>query len=512
MNSSGARKNGNNEIVLTKSGYRFNLDDNYWVLDKNITVCISSVRDLLDRAIVQGYLQTLAFYARNYSPSHVKNINERFLCYLRASKSTVINELSLINYRSVRVSNTEWYLGTIRGFLKRWFYLGYPGISEEVIALLDSWRLKGNVKGDVIKRLDPIQGPLSNIELQGFNEGAVRAFESGNISLTDMAMGLAISNTGRRPIQISHLRLKDILKGKNKRGEDAYLLNMPRAKQRATTFRKLFSQFAITEELWTILSAQAEQVTRSVQSAVGFALPVLDQIELPLFPDMSKLKDKVSLSGLKELLKNDTLHIKSTNITDKCKVIVKQAGLYSERTGEPLNISSNRFRYTIGTRAAREGFGSMVIADLLDHSDNQNAGVYIENIPEHVESLDRAVGHQMARYAQAFAGILVDTESKAKRGNDLNSRIRTKNEGIGTCGSYGFCGANVPIPCYTCMHFQPWLDGPHKAVYDGLISERKRLLELTGDKQVAAVNDRSILAVADVIQRCAMRKKELDGG
>ncbi|QQA60855.1 hypothetical protein JC965_24005 [Aeromonas caviae] len=73
-----------------------------------------------------------------------------------------------------------------------------------------------------------------------------------------------------------------------------------------------------------------------------------------------------------------------------------------------------------------------------------------------------------------------------------------------------FCGANVPIPCYTCMHFQPWLDGPHEAVYQGLLNERERVKEVTGDIEVAAVLDRSILAVADVIMRCAKRREELD--
>lgn len=400
----------------------------------------------------------------------------------------------------------------IRGFLRKWHELGYPGVSEEVIELLDGWTIKGNVKGDLIKRLDPVKGPLSDLELQGFNEGAVRAFECGDASLTDMAMGLVISNTGRRPIQISHLRLKDILKGKNKRGDETYILNMPRAKQRATNFRKQFKQFAITEELWVILTAQAEHVVRSVESAVGFEFQEQDRLELPLFPDMTELTDAATPATIKESLKTDLFHIKSAKVSEVCKMIAASAELYSERTGEPLNISSNRFRYTTGTRAAREGFGEMVIAELLDHSDNQNAGVYIENIPEHVESLDKAVGHYMARYAQAFAGVLVDSESDAKRGEDFNSRVRTDGGGVGTCGSYGFCGASVPIPCYTCMHFQPWLDGPHEAVYEDLILERQRLLDVTGDKLIAAVNDRSILAVAEVIQCCASRKVVLSRG
>jgi len=378
--------------------------------------------------------------------------------------------------------------------------------------LLDGWTIKGNIKGDVIKRLDPIKGPLSDIELQGFNEGAVQAYEKNVITITEMAIGLVISNTGRRPIQISHLRLKDILKGSNTKGEPIYLLSMPRAKQRATEFRGTFKQYAITQDLWVILSAQAAHVIEAVEIMVNFKLQEMDKIELPLFPDMKQFSEIKSPRQLRDSLKIDLLHIKSTVVSEACKLITDKANIHSERTGELLNISPVRFRYTTGTRAAREGFGKMVIAELLDHSDTQNAEVYIENIPEHVEKLDQAVGHYLAPYAQAFSGVLVDSESGAKRGNDLNSRIKVDGEGLGTCGSYGFCGANIPIPCYTCMHFQPWLDGPHEIAYEELISERERLLKLTGDKQIAAVNDRSILAVADVIQRCSMRREELENG
>lgn len=499
----------NTGLIVSKSGYKLNTADDYWLLSKNVNVAVGSVCELLDSKTALGYLKSLTYYAKNNSASHVKNINERFLHFLRTTHSTEVSESSLINYKASLSANNEWYLGTIRGFLRKWHDLGYSGISDDVIELLAGWTIKGNVKGDVIKRLDPVKGPLSDIELQGFNDGALRAFECGDITLTDMAMGLIISNTGRRPIQISHLRLKDILQGKNNRGDEAYLLNMPRAKQRATDFRKQFKQFSITGELWVILTAQAEHAVRSVEGAISFELQQQDRLELPLFPDISELTSSATPASIKSALKTDLLHIKSVKITEACKMIAKSAELYSERTGKPLNISSVRFRYTTGTRAAREGFGEMVIAELLDHSDNQNAGVYIENIPEHVESLDKSVGHQMARYAQAFAGVLVDSEHEARRGNDFNSRIKADGDGIGTCGSYGFCGANVPIPCYTCIHFQPWLDGPHESVYDDLISERQRLLEITGDKQIAAVNDRSILAVADVIQRCALRKEEL---
>ena len=498
--------------LRTKSGYEFNPEDDCWQLDKNSRVIVGAVCDLLKKDAADGYVMTLTYYAQNFSSGHVVSCHWRFLHFLRATNASEVSETNLINYRASLSSKNEWYLGTIRGLLKRWHSSGHAGVSDEVIELLNGWTIKGNEKGDTIKRLDPEKGPLSDIELLAFNEGAVSAFESGDISLSDMAMGLAISNTGRRPIQITHLRLKDILKGKNKRGEDAYYLNIPRAKQRTSGFRERFNQFAITEELWAILTAQAEHVVQSVESSVGFELQVQDRHELPLFPDMDALQGIASPAEMKVALKNDQLHSESSAVSDVCKNIVSSVDLHSERTGKPLNISSNRFRYTTGTRAAREGFGEMVIAGLLDHSDNQNAGVYIENIPEHVEKLDEAVGQQMSRYAQAFAGVLVDREKDANRGDDLSSRIKARGEGIGTCGNYGFCGASVPVPCYTCVHFQPWLDGPHEKVYKELLSERQRLQEVTGDNLIAAVNDRCILAVADVIERCAARKDELAHG
>jgi hypothetical protein len=54
-------------------------------------------------------------------------------------------------------------------------------------------------------------------------------------------MALCISHTGRRPIQISLLRVVDVLCGKNGKGEPFYVLNVPRAKQRSSSFEQTSS-------------------------------------------------------------------------------------------------------------------------------------------------------------------------------------------------------------------------------------------------------------------------------
>ncbi|WP_446496224.1 hypothetical protein [Escherichia coli] len=76
-----------------------------------------------------------------------KNILERFQHMLRETDAREITDTVLINYRSMLSPATEWYLATIRGFLRSRHELGYPGISKEVNRLLDGWTLKGNRKG-----------------------------------------------------------------------------------------------------------------------------------------------------------------------------------------------------------------------------------------------------------------------------------------------------------------------------------------------------------------------------
>lgn len=225
--------------------------------------------------------------------------------------------------------------------------------------------------------------------------------------------------------------------------------------------------------------------------------------ELPLFPNLKMLSISIRLE---EQLETDILHAPSDVIKRVMSDFTRSINVTSERTGLPIHLTPVRFRYTLGTNLAREGKREFIIAEALDHSDIQNAGVYVKNIPDIVKHINKAVALRLAPLAQAFQGVLVASESDAVRGNDPSSRITNGVKGVGTCGSYGFCGAIAPIACYTCNNFQPWLDGPHEEVLDGLIKERDSVVEQTSDLKVASVNDRLILAVSDVVNRCKAMK------
>lgn len=498
---------GFSESFSSFDGYRCNFADDYWKLNRNTTISTGVVRGLLSPESEDGLLRTLKFFVINASAGHAQNIFMRYYALIKFGDGEPVSPKSIARYRQTLEADHEWYLGAIRVLVKQWHRLGYPGLHPELNSFLTDLVLPANRKGEAVKQLDPEKGPLSDIELLGFNDEVVQAYEVGRVSITEVALSLLASHTGSRPVQLTNTRLVDLSEGSNEQGDRFFFIAVPRGKQPGQAFRLLFRKRAITEELFTILTAQAAHVRATVAAIWRFSLSENMARELPLFPNWKAIKAIGSEAEFVAIMTTDWLHLKSGRVSLILRRLSEQIGFRSERTGQPLNLSARRFRYTVGTRAAREGYGPLVIAELLDHADTQNVGGYTQNVPEHAAQIDRAVASQLALFAQAFAGMIVSSKAAAVRGDDPQSDVRsTSGRGAGTCGSFGFCAASVPIPCYTCIHFQPWLNGPHQEVLSELLKERERVVSVTHDLTIASVLDRSILAVTQVVEACNARK------
>lgn len=492
------------EEIVSREGYLFKISDDRWRLNKDIDIPVVAISQLLSQNLYLAFRRVLAFYAQTTSPTHCRNLFERAKHYLSTTPGQEpFTVESLISYRSTLDKMTEWYLGALRGFIKQWHAMGHPGIDEDVIQLLSKWRLRGNEKGYAVQSMCPDSGPLTDIEMQGVVDAVITAFSEERLTLREAALTLTVAMTGRRPVQVTALKIKDLIKQTSKEGIDRYWINFPRAKQRYEAWRTTFRKFPISEDLWLILQQQSAAVRREFMEIIGGEVAPKHEPELPLFPNLKTLNISISLE---EQLETDILHAPSDIVKGVMSDLSRHINVTSERTGLPIHLSPVRFRYTLGTNLAREGKREYIIAEALDHSDIQNAGVYVKNIPDIVKHINKAVALRLAPLAQAFQGVLVSSESDAVRGNDPSSRITNGVKGVGTCGSYGFCGAIAPIACYTCNNFQPWLDGPHEEVLDGLIKERDSVVALTNDLKIASVNDRLILAVSDVVNRCKAMK------
>jgi hypothetical protein len=304
---------------------------------------------------------------------------------------------------------------------------------------------------------------------------------------------------GQRPVQYAALKVCDVLRSTSKHGEVSYTVKVPRAKQRNRDLREMFKERPLVPQIGAPLFSYSQRVRES------FSGRLRDVEQAPLFPAPSRGYSTEFPLGYE-------YHDTAMGIAARLKAALNALAVPSERTGEPIHITPVRFRRTFGTRAAQEGYGELIIAELLDHQSTQYVGVYVGSVPEIAECIDRAVAMKLAPLAQAFAGRLIANESEATRAADPGSRIidlRTDQTiPMGSCGQHSFCHFNAPVACYTCRSFEPWLDGPHEELLARLIAERDRLSSTT-DQRIASINDRTVLAVAEVVQLCQQAKESV---
>lgn len=489
--------------AVSKDGYSFDPTASHWKLNKDVLISLN-IPHKIDVITERGFRETLLRYAEEASARHTRNMETRFKRYLKDTNATQVTETDLINWRASLDVNEQWQLGGLKGFLIAWHDYGFAGVSKAVVDLLTGWRISGNDKGMAVASGCPETGPLTDLEVSALFGWANEAVAKQEIDFDHYAYLFTLALTARRPIQIAALRGKDlILEG----GREAamYSLKIPRAKQRGMKFRGSFRTLPIIEDLYLILKQQHSKSVEALSNVIGQKLGQGLSREIPIFVNYRALKDIASISQVEELLFGNTpdaLHATTSCLAEALRRCGRATTARSERTGEYIRLSASRFRYTRGTKLRREGFGPFIIAELLDHSDTQNISVYTENTAQEAVVIDQLVGAQLAPFAQACLGTLVKSEREAIRGDDPRSRVPNgQQKAVGTCGNYGFC-ANGYRACYTCYHFQPWIDGPHEEVLAELYADKERTRSAGCSDVVVNANDQLILAVEHCVLMC----------
>ncbi|KPF68543.1 hypothetical protein IP84_09625 [beta proteobacterium AAP99] len=535
-------------IVRTRFGIEFDAREGWWPIDGRQGIDVESLRILVTPAMLAGLEATLRFASSKYSWATVSHYgwalkNFQRMCF-PAGRISSWRLADFRKYRALLLAEYghEDYLRHIRSLLVNWHAGGHAGVSDALIASLKEMRLKGVEAGRAVRSMDPDSGPLTPDEFHHLMSGLMEAAETGELSLGDFSLVYLHLCTGRRPIQSASLKCKDVVETLGDpepgfpNGQPIYMLAVPRAKQRGHSFRETRRGIDLTLGNFQVFCAQRDDVQHAFRELLdggGWDLQPEDLRsllgELPLYPSWSSVTEAVELAGemrqggqygkalaalrldAQGMAWHNTSQSQGKRIIDACASVGVKG-----RDGQPLKITAARLRHTKGTDLAREGLPSHLIAWLLDHSTSRSADIYVDNLPEHAAEIDRAVSKSptLQRFAEAFRGTLVDSEEDAIGGSDPEqSRLAYRGKGAATCGHLKQCGLDggVPHACYTCSHFQPWLDGPHEQFLADLQAERAHLVsELGADSPVAKRRDKLIVAVGNVVQLCAARRVELE--
>lgn len=445
--------------------------------------------DRLATNIVMRLKWVMSLRLQEVSFAHAKNLFSGFVTFYRSvlvksnSLCESIELSHILTFKALLDEATEWKLGMLRNLLADMDRLGFGISSAEVIEYLDGSTIRGNIKGTSIRSRDPQKGAFSDAELLAIQSALNETYAQGRIGLDDFALGWVFLAYGCRSIQIAAMKEKDLLVSENSEGK-AYALRIPRAKQQGQGHRDLFKTRYCSKQIGALLERVIERNgLRREQLGIkaGEAAMFMAQKQ-GMLPDLPYHQTAQSIGR--------TVNSTIARLAD-------------------LKGNAKRFRITLGQRAVDDGKDKWTVAELLDHSDTQNVEVYFEASPAMVLRLDRHLAMELAPLAHAFAGVVVETEQEARRGGDRSSRIydRTLADNItdplGTCGQMSFCGLAAPFACYTCRHFQPWIDGPHEAFMAALIADRKRMETEGLSPKFFTIRDRTILAAAAVIQLCS---------
>ncbi|MCV2353567.1 tyrosine-type recombinase/integrase [Paucibacter sp. B2R-40] len=534
-------------LVITRDGVEFDSRMPTWPIDAQTTLYVEDLCSLFDSELAEGLVGTLRNLVSKFSANTVHGHATVLRHYHRTiAPSSVIHHWDASDLRGYRESlinefGHEEYLIRLRAFLKHWGALRQPGVSADTTRVLREMRLKASEKGRAVRIQDPQKGPLTPDELLNLTRDIYRGVEAGDISLELLSLVVFHIVTGRRTGQSAALKCLDVDRsrkgdptpGKNE-GEQLYLLHVPRAKQQGHGFRRTRRSIQLIEVNFALFEAQREMVRAEFNQLLeenGFQLQHLDVEHLlacvPLFPNWKNIRNTVTaakslreqshalaLATLRTHAEGQLWHLTRTQVTKMLQKAGKLAGAKA-RDGTPLQLDVTRLRYTKGTDLARQGVNRPTIAWLLDHSNLDSAGIYIDNLPEHAAHVNEALKGSlvMNHVAALFRGEIVDSEADAVAGNvPQQSRIYYQGNGAATCGIQKQCGlgGGIPLACYTCERFQPWIDGPHESVLADLLRERSLECKTLGDDHpVTRRRDATISAVINVVQRCTARKQEL---
>ncbi|MGP9738693.1 MULTISPECIES: site-specific integrase [Halomonas] len=427
-----------------------------------------------------------------------------------------LNEYHLIDLRE-RFAVNEF--STLTGFMKFWQECESleQRPSQVLIDAYDALPRKKRPRNDVILRLDPEQGPFTQVEQDALHQWLHEQFCHDNLEPERYLYLRLAMIYGQRGIQLRMIVFGDFIKT-----ERGYQIRIFWAKQKGDDagWRAKPEIFNLDKDLYNIVQAYRSIVLAQLEHEYPGRADWDKAIEhVPLFrrklahkrlgrkpvPVIVDLPDQNAL----EQAPQAKFHVNASVITSWLLHMESMPDFpISSRTHQPLKISKcHRFRHTLGTDLSNAGLDEWSIASALLHSDTHTVRKYRAVSAELMKLVDEKMSDHLALVVRAFTGTIVTDRASAKNGDRVDRQI----EDLAICGADTTCHLDAPFTCYGCSKFQPLLDADHSATLERL--ERRRAQTIATDKTTGVLWDRAILACRKIILDCtALRESGKAGG
>ncbi len=389
-----------------------------------------------------------------------------------------LDEVLLLRYLNhLRSQGSEHHFWRVRHFYTWAAEDEYEGFSLKVSSKLATLRIPGGPKGVAVLTNDRYEGPLPDRAFRLI----LRRLSSEGVPLLPRVCASLCVELGANPAQFCQLRERDLLVYETD-GEPIYQLDLPRSKKGDNY--KGRRRRPLSPQLGKLLCSYVAETT-DLRAALKMGDPFL------LLNDLGRpMTDQSFNTALGRFADNSGL----TKVVEG-------------------SLTARRFRRTFATRLVAEGAAREHLMDLLDHTDDQNVGVYYAMRGDAVRRIDAAVGPALEAITARFLGKIVSSEAEAILGDRPEQRVKASlsggDVGIGTCGhnirAEGLCRLHPPHACYTCPLFQPWRDADHRGLAATIQTKRDELVELEGGEEggrVVGLLDGLLAAVEEVAQAC----------
>ena len=416
-----------------------------------------------------------------------------------------LNENYLIDLRE-RFTVGEF--STLTGFMRFWRECESleQRPSQVLIDAYDTLPRKKRPGNDVILRLDPEQGPFTQVEQDALHQWAHEQFCHSNLDPERYLYLRLAMIYGQRGTQLRMMVFDDFIKT-----ERGYQIRIFWAKQKGddTGWRVKPETFNLDEDFYNIVQAYRSIVlARLKQEYPGRADWNKAITHVPLFRrkvEQKKSNNKL-LPVIVDLPDQDALELapqaKFHAASGTIRLwLLQMEGMrnfpISSRTHQPLKISKgHRFRHTLGTDLSNAGLDEWTIASALMQSGTRTVRKYRAVSADLMKLIDEKMSDHLALVVRAFTGTIVTDRASAKNGDQVDRQI----EDLAVCGADTACQLDAPFTCYGCSKFQPLFDADHSAALERL--ERRRAQTIAIDNTTGVLWDRAILACRKVILDC----------